>query len=148
VQQPSFWQVGLTQLILRLCLAAIFIYHGLGMISPDTEYGLAWQEKPYAEGKLPEAAHVGRPLQAAIAWGQLLGGVAVAIGFLPRLAALGLIAIMAGAMATVHWPHGFNIQQGGYEYNVAVICLCLGVVLLGGGPIGVGRWFGYRKDTT
>ena len=40
---------------------------------------------------------------AAVAWGQLLGGIALALGFLTRAAAVGIAIIMIGAIATVHW---------------------------------------------
>ena len=88
--------------------------------------------------------------QALVAWGELLGGAALAVGFLTRLAALGIIAIMAGAIATVHWEQGFALHAvegpagpmpAGFEYNFALIVMCLAVVLLGGGTLAVDRVF-------
>lgn len=61
-------------LILRLCLAAVFIFHGVAMVQED--WGTNWQHSTEASDALP------RPAQAAVAWGQLLGGVAMALGFL------------------------------------------------------------------
>jgi putative oxidoreductase len=123
-----------TPLLLRWMLAAIFIYHGQQLVGGEGhQWGANWNPS------LPAAA------QLAVAWGQLLGGMALALGFLTRLAALGIIVIMGGAIATVHWPHGFNIQQGGYEYNAAIIVLCLCLVLGGPGPIAVDRVFRLRR---
>ena len=69
----------------------------------------------------------------------------MALGFLTRLAALGIIVIMGGAIATVHWPHGFSMQNGGFEYNAAIIVMCLCLVLGGPGPIAVDRVFRLRR---
>jgi putative oxidoreductase len=87
--------------------------------------------------------------QVLVAWGQLLGGIAMLLGILTRLAALGLIVIMAGAIATVHWSHGFALVKdgaynGGYEYNVALITICLVLMLTGGGAVAVDRWLRLR----
>jgi putative oxidoreductase len=82
--------------------------------------------------------------QVAVAWGELLGGIAMLLGFLTRLAALGLIVIMAGAIALVHWPNGFSIIQGGYEYNIVLIGICIALILTGGGPLAMDRWFRLR----
>lgn len=118
----------LVPLVLRFGLAVIFIYHGLGKVNADTGWGSAWHPN------LPTAQ------QIPVAWGELLGGVALALGFLTRLAAVGIIIIMAGAILTVHGSHGFGLQNQGYEYNFALITLCLGVVLLGGGTVAVDRF--------
>ena len=123
-----------TPLLLRLMLGAIFIYHGLDLVTGQGhQMGANWNPS------LPAAA------QLAAAWGQLLGGIALALGFLTRLAALGIIAIMCGAIATVHWPHGFSVQNGGFEYNAAIIVMCLCLVLGGPGPIAVDRVFRLRR---
>jgi putative oxidoreductase len=127
-------------LLLRLALAAIFIYHGLDLVGgPDNDWGAGWNKRPDA----PPA-----PVQLAVAWGELVGGIALALGFLTRLAALGIIAIMAGAIATVHWPNGFDIRKGGFEYNVAIIVMCLCLVLGGPGPLAVDRVFRFRRQKT
>jgi putative oxidoreductase len=120
-------------LLLRLALAVIFIYHGLDLVSP---------EKGWGTRSMPDQPV---PVQVAVAWGELLGGIALGLGFLTRLAALGIIAIMAGAIATVHWPHGFSIQAHGYEYNFAIIVMCLCLILGGPGPFAVDRFFKLRR---
>ena len=43
------------------------------------------------------------PAQMAVAWGELLCGLGMLLGFLTRLAAVGIIIIMLGAIYTVHW---------------------------------------------
>jgi putative oxidoreductase len=135
----TFSRYALVPLLLRLGLAAVFIYHGLEKVSPDKHFGANW----YPGIAVPEPAKV--PAQLATAWGELLGGVALAVGFLPRVAAAGLILIMAGAIATETGQNGFSILKHGWEYHFVLIVMGLGVLLLGGGPLGLGRWLGHRR---
>ena len=129
----DFAKHALAPLLLRLTLAAIFIYHGLALVGgPGHEWGAHWNPSPQA----PPA-----PVQLAVSWGELLGGIALAVGLLTRLAAAGIIVIMAGAIALVHWQHGFDIQNHGFEYNFAIIMMCLCLVLGGPGPLAVDRVF-------
>jgi putative oxidoreductase len=136
----AFCKNAIVPVLLRLALAAIFIFHGLSMVgSEGTQWGAHWNP---SEGAPPAV------VQLAVAWGELIGGIALAVGFLTRLAALGIIVIMAGAIATVHWPHGFDIRHGGFEYNFAIISMCLCLVLGGPGPFAVDRFFRVRRQTT
>src|SRR5438874_2355413 len=59
---------ALAPLLLRLGLAVVFIFHGMGKVSPDKSWGTAWH---------PELSV---PLQTAVAWGEFLGGLALASG--------------------------------------------------------------------
>jgi putative oxidoreductase len=119
----------LVPLILRLGLAVIFIFHGLGKVNADTDWGTNWNPS------LPLYQ------QVLVAWGELVGGAALGLGFLTRLAALGIIAIMAGAIATIHGERGFSAQDQGYEYNFAIIVMCAAVLLMGGGTLAADRVF-------
>jgi putative oxidoreductase len=139
-------------LLLRWMLAAIFIYHGLALVQKNDAWGANWQGAPKSSSAGDSSADDGpgletlpAPAQLAVAWGELLGGVAMAFGFLTRLAALGIIAIMLGAIARVHWPHGFDITKGGFEYNAAIIVMCVCLLLGGPGPIAVDRVFRMRR---
>jgi putative oxidoreductase len=136
----QFCKGTLVPLLLRLALAAVFIFHGLALVGgPDHQWGAAWNRDPGA----PPA-----PAQLAVAWGELIGGIALAMGFLTRLAAIGIIVIMIGAIATVHWPKGFDIRNGGFEYNSVIIIVCLCLVLGGPGPVAVDRLFRLRRQRT
>jgi putative oxidoreductase len=139
----AFVKNSLTALLLRLALAAVFIYHGFNLVGAEgNQLGAAWMNKAAAEKGI-EAAPAA--LQLAVAWGELIGGLALAVGFLTRPAALGIIAIMAGAIATVHGPNGFDSTKGGYEYNMLIIVNCLVLVLTGGGNVAVDRFFRLRR---
>jgi uncharacterized membrane protein YphA (DoxX/SURF4 family) len=77
-------------------------------------------------------------IQVAVAWGELLGGAALLIGLFTRLASAGLIAIQVGAVLTVTWFRGFSFADGGgYEFNLALIAMCLSVLIMGGGMLSV-----------
>src|SRR6267378_4169234 len=103
----SFCRSTLVPLLLRVGLAAIFIFHGLDLL--QKEGGAGWNPS------------LSKPEQLAVAWGELLGGIALALGLLTRLAALGIAIIMGGAIYKVHWEQGFDIQKHGWEYNFLII---------------------------
>jgi putative oxidoreductase len=128
----------LVPLILRLGLAVIFIFHGLGKLNQENEWGANW-ERHLGDQAPPKS------VQLAVTWAELIGGIALALGFLTRLAALGIIAIQAGAIYTVTGKNGFSILHEGYEYNVALIVMAVAVVLLGGGTLAVDRFFRLRR---
>jgi uncharacterized membrane protein YphA (DoxX/SURF4 family) len=175
----------LAPLVLRLALAAIFIYHGNQKVfGPNTDLGASWAEaargrqntiprdllerlnrvrvsneeakkevesglaKTYTEEAPPLPATLNwAAAQYAVAWGELLGGIALLLGLLTRVAALGLIIIQVGAIATVTAGKGFSVNAGGgYEYNIALIAMCLALVIMGGGTWAVDRFF--RSTTT
>lgn len=143
-------RTNLTALILRLSLAAIFLFHGVDKIVRGSGGG-AWVTEMYGriptlyeskaerEGELhkqPPESLTFAGTQLAVAWGEFLGGLALAIGLLTRLAAVGQIIIQAGAVVLVTAPRGFShLGGGGYEYNLLLIAVCLAVIVLG-----PGRW--------
>jgi putative oxidoreductase len=123
-------------LLLRAALAAVFIYHGLEKVRPEAGYGWQWADgMPGAPTVLINA----RPLQLLVAWGELLGGVAVALGILTRVAALGLIIIMCGAIFTYTGQKGFSAVSQGYEYNFVLILMCASLLLSGPGTFSLDR---------
>jgi len=85
--------------------------------------------------------------QFAVAWGELLGGIAMLFGFLTRLAALGLVIIQIGAIATVTAFKGFYQEAGGgYEFNLVLVAACLSLLLMGGGMLSIDHWFASRRE--
>lgn len=134
----SFIPTTLVPLILRFGLATIFIYHGLEKVAGEGhDLGANWAgQSPQGHGAL---------VQLAVAWGELVGGIAVAAGFLTRVAALGLGLIMVGAIATVHGRNGFSLANSGYEYNFTILIICLCLILLGPGPIAIDRFFRLKR---
>lgn len=113
-------------LALRIGLGIIFIYHGYGKVFGAAGLGTGWNPQ-------------GMPaiVQVLVAWGELLGGLAVLLGFLTCLGAAIIVVIMLGAIAIVHWPNGFNIMNMGFEYNFALIMMALSLILSGPGPLSI-----------
>ena len=70
------------------------------------------------------------------------GGFGVLTGFLTRLSAAGISAVMLVAIYKIHWAHGFFLNMGclpgrghGIEYNIALLGIALYLMIAGGG-----RW--------
>jgi putative oxidoreductase len=135
-------------LVLRLALGIIFIAHGgQKVFGWFGGHGLDATVAGFGKMGIPA------PLAYLAAFTELLGGVAVLLGVLTRLAALGLAVTMVVAMFMVHLKNGFFMNGPGgpgIEYNVALLAMSLALVLAGPGRIAVGdteRRF-LRKDGT
>ena len=84
---------------------------------------------------------------------EFFGGILLLAGFLTRILAALFAAEMVVAGIKVHLPHGFDVfhfgdpMARGYEFNLALIVLLLGVILLGPGPLSVdGKLRGRDRD--
>src|SRR5205823_3133809 len=77
--------VQLGSFLLRLGLAFIFIFHGY--LKLVVKEGAGWSDT------LPETT------QRAVAWAEVVCGGALLVGLLSRLASIGLIVIMVGAIS-------------------------------------------------
>jgi putative oxidoreductase len=65
------------------------------------------------------------------AWGELLGGIALAVGFLTPVAAAVCAVNMLVAIWKVHWTKGLWVTQGGYEYPLLLFVLSAVIGLRG-----------------
>jgi putative oxidoreductase len=78
-------------------------------------------------------------MRPAVAWAwvsalaELLGGLAVAAGFLSPLGSFAIAGAMLVAIAVVHWAKGFWVGKGGYEFNLLIIAAAAAVALMGPG---------------
>jgi putative oxidoreductase len=77
---------------------------------------------------------------------EFFGGMILVAGFATRIVSSLFILEMLGAMLFVHFGQGWDVFQGGYEYNLALIILLLAVVLLGPGPLSVDRTISRGTD--
>lgn len=68
---------------------------------------------------------------------ELVGGVLFTIGLWTWVGAILLIIPMIMAIAKVHGANGVWATQNGYEYNVVLIAVALGVALIGAGEISI-----------
>ncbi len=129
-------------LIVRVVLGVIFFAHGAQKV-------FGWFGGHGLQGTIgyfQQALRIPPALTVLAALTECFGGLAMVVGLLSRLAALGLIAVMLVAMAKVHWPHGFflnwSLQPGkghGFEMNLALIGMALAVLVGGAGALSIDR---------
>lgn len=65
--------------------------------------------------------------------GEVVGGLLLAIGFGLPVAALLITASMLVAILKVHVKNGYWVTAGGYEYNLSIIVVAVGMALVGPG---------------
>ena len=73
---------------------------------------------------------------------EFFGGLFLAIGFLTRPTAAGIVILMTVAVFAVHMPNGFFMTNGGYEYAMLWGIIALAFVFRGGGEMSVDRKLG------
>jgi putative oxidoreductase len=61
------------------------------------------------------------------------GGLLLALGFLSPIGSLAIAGAMLVAIATVHFPRGFFVTKGGYEFNLTLIAAVTALALTGPG---------------
>jgi putative oxidoreductase len=132
--------------ILRLALGLVMFPHG-------AQKALGWFGGYGFDGTMGFFTHtVGLPwiVGALVIAIELFGSVALIVGAGARLAALGVAAVMTGAVITSHLSNGFfmnwyGAQDGeGFEYHILAIGLALAIVVAGAGKASVDRWLSRR----
>jgi len=114
----------------RLALGAIFLVHGIQKVAPIWGgRGLA----AWTSGTAPLNLQPSWAWLTAAAFAELIGGLLVFLGLFTRVGALLIAAVMAVAMFGVHWPHGFFLTSGGFEYTMALLAMALTLLMAGGG---------------
>ena len=130
-----------TALLLRLTLALVILPHGAQKL-------LGWFGGSGFDGTMSFlTGMMGLPAALAILviLVESVGALALAVGFLGRLAAVGIGAVMIGAVATTHWTHGFfmnwsGTQAGeGFEFHLLALGIALAVAIRGSGALSVDR---------
>jgi putative oxidoreductase len=129
------------QTALRLTLALVILPHGLQKL-------FGWFGGYGFEGTMGFlTGGIGLPwlLALLVIAIESFGALALAAGFLSRVAAAGIAAVMIGAVATSHIQHGFFMNwsgtQGGegFEYHLLALALTALLLVRGGGAASVDR---------
>ncbi|MFY9737509.1 MAG: DoxX family protein [Candidatus Cybelea sp.] len=102
--------------------------------------GLVFIDSGYNDLKNPGArsTSLGLPKGLLVFLGvaELLGGIAVVVGFLTQLASIGLILIMLGALQKkiFVWKTGFWGKHGlGWNYELIIVSMLLVILCTNGG---------------
>ncbi len=127
-------------LALRLVMGLAFVLHGYSKI-----------QHPF--GWMGPNAPVAGILQAAAALAEFGGGLALIIGFVTPLAALGQLITMAVALTTVllpaHMPFVGDPGKPSYEIALVYFAAALLFLLVGPGTLSIDALlFGRQKQTT
>jgi uncharacterized membrane protein YphA (DoxX/SURF4 family) len=76
---------------------------------------------------------------------EFFGGILLLVGLFTRIVA-GLFALeMIAAGLLVQLPRGWDVFEGGVEFNIALILLLLAPILLGAGPLSTDDVVGLRR---
>lgn len=131
----------LTLTIARLILGVVFFMHGaqkaLGWFGG---YGYAGTMQFFTHGLHIPAAFAFLAIMA-----EFLGGIGLIVGFLSRIAAIGIAINMLVAIFKIHCHFGFfmnwsGTQKGeGYEYHLLALALCLVILVKGAGALSIDR---------
>ena len=132
----------------RLALALVMFPHGAQKL-------LGWYGGHGFSGTLgffTQQMGLPAPLAAGVILIEFFAPLLLLVGLGTRYAALGIGAIMVGAIATVHAAQGFfmnwtGAQAGeGYEYHLLVLGLVAVLLVQGGGALSLDRWLTARKS--
>jgi putative oxidoreductase len=92
------------------------------------------------------------PIAVLVISAEFFGGLGLIVGLLSRIAALGILLAMLGAIAMVHFRYGlfmdwFGNQKGhGIEYHLLVIALAFVVIVKGAGAFSIDHvWYQHRN---
>jgi putative oxidoreductase len=122
--------INIGLLIIRLVIGLLFVGHGAQkLFGWFGGYGLkgtgGWFE---SIGMKPG---VTMALFAGLA--ELIGGLLFAVGLLTPLAGIMIAGTMLMAIVKVHAPNGLWSTANGYEYNLTLIAVAIGIALIGPG---------------
>src|SRR5882762_1680268 len=127
--------------ILRLVLGVVFFAHGAQKM-------LGWFGGPGFSGTMglfTGYLHIPAALAFLAIAAEFFGGLGLILGFLTRIAALGIAINMVVAIALVHSSFGFfmnwtGAQKGeGYEYHLLTLAVTAFLVIRGAGAFSVDR---------
>jgi len=127
--------------LLRLALGVVFFAHGAQkMLGWFGGYGFSG-----TMGFFTGMLHIPAPLAFLAIAAEFFGSLGLLIGFLTRIAGLGILTNMLVAIATVHRRFGFfmnwtGLQKGeGFEFHLLVLAIAVYLIIRGAGALSVDR---------
>jgi putative oxidoreductase len=138
---PTGWYA----LPLRLIVGYGFLEHGLAKLGRGPEHFISI----LAAIGVPHPTFLGGATIAV----EIIGGLMVLFGALLPLISIPMVAVLAVAALTVHWPYGFSsiklmsydlsgahFGQPGYETDLLYLACLLALCIGGAGPLSVDSW--------
>ena len=138
IATPAQQQLGLA--IVRIVTGIVFAAHGGQKLFV---YGFAGVTGAFTQMGVPMPGIIG-PFIALL---EFFGGLALIIGLLSRLAALGLAFDMIGAILLVHLKGGF-VLPAGYEFALILFAASLAVAIGGPGALSADAAIAGRRGDT
>jgi len=133
--------IALGLLVLRLVLAVILVGHGAQKL-------FGWWGGPGMTGWT--GAMTRMRIRPAVPWAwmsalaEFVGGLLVGLGFLNPLGSFAIAGSMLVALILVHWPKGFWVSKGGYEFNLMILGAAAAVAIAGPGAYSLDTALGIR----
>lgn len=122
---PTRRQIDSALTVLRLVLGVTFVLHGGQKLFV---YGFDGVTGAFGQMGIPAPGFFG----PFVAFVEFFGGIAIVLGLLTRLAALGVGTTMAVAILAVHLKQGF-FNPGGVEFPLALLASAIALVITGAG---------------
>jgi len=122
--------INIGLLIIRLVIGLLFVGHGAQkLFGWFGGYGLkgtgGWFESIGMKPGVTMALFAG--------FAELIGGVLFALGLLTPLAGIMIAGTMIMAIVKVHASNGLWATSNGYEYNLTLLAVAIGIALIGPG---------------
>lgn len=117
-------------LIIRLVIGVLFIGHGAQkLFGWFGGYGIkgtgGWFESIGMKPGVAMACFAGLA--------ELIGGILFVLGLLTPFAGIMIAGTMVVAIVKVHGPNGLWSTSNGYEYNLTLLAVAIGIALIGPG---------------
>jgi putative oxidoreductase len=122
--------MNLGLLMIRLVVGLSFMGHGAQKL-----FGWFGGYGPKGTGGWLESIGVkpGVPMAVLAGLSELVGGALFAAGVLTWIGAILIVLTMLVAIVKVHGQNGYWVDKGGFEYNLVLIAVAIGVALIGPG---------------
>jgi putative oxidoreductase len=133
---PTRRQIDTALAVLRVVLGVTFILHGGQKLFV---FGFDGVSGAFAQVGIPAPSVLG----PFVAFVEFFGGIAILLGLLTRLAALGIGATMVVAILTVHLKNGFFAPTG-VEFPLSLLGSAIALIVAGAGAFSLDAVIGKR----
>ncbi|MEE6450890.1 DoxX family protein [Gottfriedia acidiceleris] len=121
-------------LIIRLVIGLLFVGHGAQKL-----FGWFGGHGLKGTGGWFESIGMKPGVTVALFAGlaELIGGILFTLGLLTPLAGIMIAVTMVMAIIKVHGPNGLWATANGYEYNLTLLAVAIGIALIGPGKYAI-----------